>query len=170
LVLLVALIGVGGATVTIGSLVFDQFSTLVANVPQLVESADYQLQLLRQSAIEQCLPIDLPSLLEQGIDQLGEVFQLASAQLLAVVTTTISSLVNILFFLVLVIFILVGGESAWNGIFSWLPSPLPTRKVNRQHAPGTACTEDIKNGIDNRLHIDTARTIARFCGWNQALQ
>lgn len=123
IVLSVALLGVGGATVTIGPLVFDQFSALVANVPQLVESGDRQLQLLRQFAIDQNLPIDLPNLLEQSINQLGRVFQVASNQTLSVVTTTINSLVNVLFFAVLVIFILVGGESAWNGIFSWLPSP-----------------------------------------------
>jgi predicted PurR-regulated permease PerM len=123
IVLLVALLVVGGAMVTIGPLVFEQFSALVASVPQLVESGDYQLQLLRQFAIEQHLPINLPDLLEQGVNQLGRVFQVASTQVLTVVTTTISSLVNILFFLVLVIFILVGGESAWDGIFSWLPNP-----------------------------------------------
>ncbi|WP_088888782.1 AI-2E family transporter [Leptolyngbya ohadii] len=123
IVLLVALLGVGGAAVTIGPLVFDQFSALVASVPQLVESGDRQLQLLRQFASDQNLPINLPNLLEQSIDQLGRVFQIASNQVLTVVTTTINSLVNVLFFLVLVIFILVGGESAWDGIFSWLPSP-----------------------------------------------
>lgn len=123
IVLLVALLGVGGATVTIGPQVFEQFSALVANVPQLVESGDQQLQRLRQSAIDQNLPINLPDLLEQSINQLGRVFQVASNQVLAVVTTTINSLVNVLFFVVLVIFILVGGESAWDGIFSWLPSP-----------------------------------------------
>ncbi|HEY9640427.1 MAG TPA: AI-2E family transporter [Coleofasciculaceae cyanobacterium] len=123
IVLLMTLFIVGGAMVTIGPLVFEQFSTLVANVPQLVESGDLQLQRLRQFAIEQNLPINLPNLLEQGINQLGQVFQLASNQVLTVITTTINSLVNVLFFLVLVIFILVGGESAWNGIFSWLPSP-----------------------------------------------
>lgn len=123
LVLLVALLGVGGITVTIGPLVFDQFSALVANAPQLVESGDQQLQFLRQFAIDQHLPINLPDLLEQAVNQLGRVFQVASNQVLAVVTTTISSLVNVLFFLVLVIFMLVGGESAWDGIFSWLPDP-----------------------------------------------
>ncbi|MBD2089895.1 AI-2E family transporter [Microcoleus sp. FACHB-1515] len=123
IVLLVALLGVGGAAVTIGPLVFDQFSALVANVPQLVESGDRQLQILRQFAIDQNLPINLPNLLEQSINQLGRVFQVASNQALAVVATTINSLVNVLFYGVLVIFILVGGERAWDGIFSWLPSP-----------------------------------------------
>jgi predicted PurR-regulated permease PerM len=123
IVLLTALFVVGGALVTIGPLAFEQLSSLVANVPQLVESGEQQLQLLRQYAIEQRFPINLPQLLEQTVSQLGQVFQLASAQVLTVVTTTISSLVNLLFFLVLVIFMLVGGESAWDGLFSWLPFP-----------------------------------------------
>ncbi len=123
LVVLLSGLLVTGAAVTVGPLVLDQFSALVANVPQLVESGDRQLQLLRQFAIDQHLPINVANLLEQGITQLGRVFQLASNQVISVVTATISSLVNILFYLVLVIFILVGGESAWDGIFSWLPSP-----------------------------------------------
>lgn len=123
LVLLSALLLVGGTTVTVGPQVFEQLRALVTNVPQLVESGDRQLQLLRQFAIQQNLPIDLPNLLEQTINQLGRLFQLASNQVLTVVSTAINSLVNILFFLVLLIFVLVGGESAWDGIFSWLPSP-----------------------------------------------
>jgi predicted PurR-regulated permease PerM len=123
LVVLLAGLLVTGAAVTVGPLVLEQFSALVANVPQLLESGDRQLQLLRQFAIDQHLPINVANLLEQGITQLGRVFQLASNQVISVVTATISSLVNILFYLVLVIFILVGGESAWDGIFSWLPSP-----------------------------------------------
>lgn len=123
IVTLATLLLLGSATVTIGPLVFSQFRSLVANVPQLVESGDRQLQLLRQFAINQNLPIDLPDLLEQSINQLGRVFQVASNQVLSVVATTISSVVNVLFFLVLVLFILIGGESAWDGIFGWLPSP-----------------------------------------------
>ena len=123
LVLLLAALLATGAATTVGPLVLDQFSALVANVPQLLESGDRQLQLVRQFAVDQHLPINVANLLEQGITQLGRVFQLASNQVISVVTATISSLVNILFYVVLVIFILVGGESAWDGIFGWLPSP-----------------------------------------------
>lgn len=123
MVLLVALLVLGGTAVTVGPLVFEQFSALVANVPQLVESGDRQLQLAREFAVERHLPINLPELLDQVVNQLGQIFQLASNQVLMVVSTTINSVVNILFFLVLLIFILVGGESAWEGFFSWLPSP-----------------------------------------------
>lgn len=123
IVLLVALIGVSGIAITVGPLVFEQLSALVANVPQLVESGDRQLQLARQFAVDRHLPISVPDLLDQAVNQLGQIFQLASNQVLTVVTTTINSVVNVLFFVVLLVFILVGGESAWDGIFSWLPSP-----------------------------------------------
>lgn len=123
LVLLAALLVVGGAALTIGPLIFEQASTLVSSVPELVESGNRQLQLARQFAVDRHLPINLPGLLDQTVRQLGQVFQLASNQVITVVATTISSVVNVLFFLVLLIFMLVGGESAWDGIFSWLPYP-----------------------------------------------
>jgi len=122
-VLFAALLVLGGAALIIGPLIIEQLSALAANVPQLVESGDQQLQALRNFAIAENLPINLADLLDQGINQLGSVFQLASSQLLNVVTETINSLFNVLFFLVLTIFIIIGGESAWDGIFSWLPSP-----------------------------------------------
>lgn len=122
-VLFAALLVLGSAALIIGPLIIQQLSALAASVPQLVESGDKQLQALRNFAIAENLPINLADLLDQGINQLGSVFQLASSQLLNVVTETINSLFNILFFLVLTIFIIIGGESAWDGIFSWLPSP-----------------------------------------------
>jgi predicted PurR-regulated permease PerM len=123
IVLSIALLGLGGTALTIGPLIVEQLSALVANLPQLVESGDNQLQALKNFAIAQNLPIDLTDLLNRAIDRLGSVFQLASSQLLNVLTGTISSLINILSFLVLTLFMIIGGESAWDGIFSWLPSP-----------------------------------------------
>lgn len=123
IILLIALLALGGLALTIGPLIVEQLSALVSNLPQLVESGDNQLQTLKNFAIAQNLPIDLTDLLNRAIDQLGSVFQLASSQLLNVLTGTISSLINILSFLVLTLFMIIGGESAWDGIFSWLPSP-----------------------------------------------
>jgi predicted PurR-regulated permease PerM len=123
IVSLIALLVLGGAALTIGPQIIGQLSALVANLPQLVESGNNQLQALKSFAIAQNLPIDLTELLNKLIDQLGSVFQLASSQLLNVLTGTINSLIDILLFLVLTLFMIIGGESAWDGIFSWLPSP-----------------------------------------------
>lgn len=123
IVLIIALLVLGGVGVTIGPVVLEQLNALVKNLPQLIKSGDRQLQLLQQFSLSHNLPINLPVLLDQAVKQLGTVFQLASSQVLNVITTTINSVVNILFFLVLAIFIVIGGKSAWNGIFSWFPSP-----------------------------------------------
>jgi predicted PurR-regulated permease PerM len=123
IVILTALLILTGGSLTIGPLVLSQLSTLIASLPQLLESSQQQLQNLREYAIAQNLPIDLTNLLNQAINQLAGVFQLASNRLLVIVTETISSVVNVLFFIVLTIFMVVGGEQAWDGIFSWLPHP-----------------------------------------------
>lgn len=123
IVFLIALLVLGGAVLTVGPLIVGQLSALVTNLPQLVESGDHQLLALQNFAVTQNLPLDLTDVLYRAIDQLGSVFQLASSQLRNVLTGTISSLINILSFLVLTLFMIIGGENAWEGIFSWLPSP-----------------------------------------------
>jgi predicted PurR-regulated permease PerM len=123
IVILTALLIVTGVSLTIGPLALDQLKTLITNLPQLLDSSQRQLELLRQYAIAQNLPLDLTNLLNQAINQLTGVFQLASNRLLAILTETINSVVNVLFFIVLTIFMVVGGEEAWDGIFSWLPAP-----------------------------------------------
>jgi predicted PurR-regulated permease PerM len=122
-VILTALLIVIGVSLTIGPLIVEQLKTLVANLPQLLDSSQRQLEMLREYAIAQNLPIDLTNLLNQAISQLTGVFQLASNRFLAIATETINSVVNVLFFIVLTIFMVVGGEAAWDGIFSWLPAP-----------------------------------------------
>ncbi|MBD1912072.1 MULTISPECIES: AI-2E family transporter [unclassified Leptolyngbya] len=123
IVLMTTLLVVGGTALTVGPLLLEQSSNLVSNLPELVDSGNLQLERAREFVVERHLPINLPNLLDQVVSQLGQVFQLAGNQVITVVTTTINSLVNILFFLVLLIFMLIGGESAWDGIFSWIPFP-----------------------------------------------
>ncbi|GAB4460080.1 MAG: AI-2E family transporter [Elainellaceae cyanobacterium] len=123
LVLSVSLLVLTLVAVTLGPLLLQQLSALVASLPQLIDSGKLQLRALREWAIAQNLPIQLSDLLNQTINQLGSVFQIAGSKLLGILTETISSLINVLFFIVLTIFILVGGEAAWDGIFSWLPAP-----------------------------------------------
>jgi predicted PurR-regulated permease PerM len=126
LVLAAAGLGLVGVALTVEPLVFRQLNALIINLPQLVESGEAQFKSLRQLAIAQTLPIDLSDLLDQALGQLTSIFQLGGSQLLNVFTETLNSLVNVLFFVVLVIFIILGGESAWDGIFSWLPTPWDT--------------------------------------------
>ncbi|HIK57011.1 MAG TPA: AI-2E family transporter [Synechococcales cyanobacterium M55_K2018_004] len=114
------LIGLGSFVVPI---IIDQLRALISNLPQLLESGQLQLQRFRAFAIAQNLPINITDLLNQQLAQLGTLFQVASNQVLNVVSETISSAVNVLFFIVLTIFIILGGESAWEGIFSWFPAP-----------------------------------------------
>ncbi|GAB4331072.1 MAG: AI-2E family transporter [Leptolyngbyaceae cyanobacterium] len=123
IVILTALLILTGVSLTIGPLILEQLRALVASLPQILESSQRQLQNLREYAIAQNLPINLTDLLNQTINQLTGLFQLASNRLLAIITETINSVVNVLFFIVLTIFMVVGGEEAWDGIFSWFPAP-----------------------------------------------
>ncbi len=109
IVMLTALLILTGVSLTIGPLILEQLRALVASLPQILDSSQRQLQNLREYAIAQNLPINLTDLLNQAINQLTGLFQLASNRLLAIVTETINSVVNVLFFIVLTIFMVVGG-------------------------------------------------------------
>ena len=122
IVLAIALLFLGILGLTLVPLIVEQLSGLVTNLPELIESGSQQLQALQRWAITQQFPESLSDIAEQAITQLSGILQVTSSKLLNFILGTISSLINILLLIVLTIFMVLSGESAWKGIFSWLPS------------------------------------------------
>lgn len=121
IVLISTLLLLGFLGLTLVPLIVEQLSGLVTSLPDLIESGTQQLQDLQQWATAQRLPVLLGGVADQAIARLSSLLQAASSQLLNVLVGTISSLLNILLLLVLTVFMVLGGEMAWKGIFSWLP-------------------------------------------------
>ena len=57
---------------------------------------------------------------EQAVTQLSRLLQATSNQLLNIILRTINRAINIVLLLVLTFFMVLKGEDAWTGIFSWL--------------------------------------------------
>lgn len=122
IVLAIALLLLGVLGLTLVPLIVEQLSGLITNLPELIDSGSQQLQQLQQWARTQRFPVNLGGVVDPVIEQLSGILQITSSKLLNFVLGTISSLIDILLLLVLTIFMVLSGESAWNGLFSWLPS------------------------------------------------
>jgi predicted PurR-regulated permease PerM len=111
-------------------LLLEQLSDLIGVLPKWIESGIQQIQhleTLRQWAIAQNLSIDLSSVIAQITEKVSAVIQSLSNQALSFLLGTIGSILNIVFVLVLSIFLVFTGNSVWDGIFSWLPSPFDVK-------------------------------------------
>jgi predicted PurR-regulated permease PerM len=108
-------------------LIVQQLSELVNILPQWIESGSQQLRDLKQWAIAQTLPIDLRQVITQATDKISSLLQSLSSQLLNFLLGAIGSITNILFVLVLTVFLVFSGEKVWDGLCNWLPSPWDER-------------------------------------------
>ena len=120
----------GSALLIFGLLVFilvplivEQLGELVNSLPKWLESGTQQLQNLEKWAIAQQLPFDIRDSLAEVTTKLTNLIQSLSSRLLNFILGTIGSLANVLFVLVLTVFLVLSGEEVWDGIFSWLPAP-----------------------------------------------
>jgi predicted PurR-regulated permease PerM len=121
IVLVITLLVLGIMGLTLVPLIVEQLSGLVTNLPTLLDSGTQQLQALHQWAIAQKLPANLSTVAERTIAQLSGILQATSSQLLSFILGAINSLINIFLLLVLTIFMVLSGKTAWEGLFSWLP-------------------------------------------------
>lgn len=122
LVFIVALLLITLLSLILVPLIVEELRGLVANIPGLIDSGILQLRAFQQWTIAQQFPGNLSNLAERAIYQLSQLVQATSNQLLNVILRTINSLINIVLLGVLTIFMVVGGDAAWKGLFSWLPS------------------------------------------------
>lgn len=114
--------------------IVEQLSSLINSLPQWIESGTEQIQNLEKWDKTQKYAIYIEQSITQLSERLTNVLQTLSTQLLSFVLGTINSILNILFVLVLTVFLVLYGEQIWEGIFSWIPSPwnLKLRTIIRQ--------------------------------------
>ena len=123
LVLLAALLILSLLALILIPLIVQQLSEFIVILPKWLESGSQHLQSLQEWAIAQRLSVDFKSILTQTAEKISSLLQSFSSKLLNFVLGTIGSIVNIIIVLVLTVFLTLTGESVWQGIFSWFPSP-----------------------------------------------
>jgi predicted PurR-regulated permease PerM len=98
-----------------------QLEELIDNAPKWIAQANDFL--LAQLPLFDKLNIDIESFIQQITSRLTLIVKTLGGQTVSLVLGTLTSIFNVLFIFILTIFLLVGGETFWQGIFSWFPQP-----------------------------------------------
>ncbi|MCU0569962.1 MAG: AI-2E family transporter [Oculatellaceae cyanobacterium Prado106] len=121
LVFLIFVLIVSALVLVLGPLVLRQANELITRLPDWIKSGQQQLKSLETWATDQQLPIDVSSNITQLVERLSLTLRSLTSQLISLTLSAISSIVNIFLTLVFAIFLVLRGESLWNGILGWLP-------------------------------------------------
>jgi predicted PurR-regulated permease PerM len=121
LIVLTAVVsGVGLLGFTVIPLVIDQANQLLVLLPNWLEGAGQQLSWLRQFVVNHGLKVDL----NQFIQQLEQLTQTIVSWLPGWAIGTLGRLLDMIFILVLAIYMLLYGQRMWRGLVEVLPSKL----------------------------------------------
>jgi predicted PurR-regulated permease PerM len=123
LVLLFALLLILFLGLTLGPALIWQFNELIARLPTWIESSSQQIQSFDRWAVGRKLPVNLGGLATQLTERLAEQLQSLTGQILGFVVITLGSVFNLIFILVMTFYLLLQGDSLWDGIFEWFPKP-----------------------------------------------
>lgn len=104
-----------------------QLKQLIDSGPEWIYEATRQIRDLSQLPVFSRLPIDVNSIVAEAAQELSNALKSIGTQALTILVGTLASAVNGLLILILTIFLLIGGDTFWQGIFSWFPDPWGTR-------------------------------------------
>ncbi len=133
LVLLVATLTLGGIGLTLIPVLIQQLSQLVNQLPNWAGTLESYLQSLEEWPPLQQIGFDLGQQTENIGQQLQDTLQSAASTTLGVLSGTIQNALNLFISLVMTVFLLIGGETAWQGMLRWLP-PWWRQRIGT-HAP-----------------------------------
>ncbi|BAQ60278.1 hypothetical protein GM3708_684 [Geminocystis sp. NIES-3708] len=121
LVLLSALIILIITSFILIPILIQQLDELLINVPKWIDQANQYIS--SNISIFDKFSINIDSIFEQINSKISTIIKTIGTQTFSILFTTINSVFNVLFILILTIFLLIGGEKFWQGIFSWFPQP-----------------------------------------------
>jgi predicted PurR-regulated permease PerM len=139
-------------------LIVTELGNLVEDLPNWLEAAQNGLDQLANSAIASALAnagINVDELLQKLFTTLSKGLNGIGSQALGLVTGTLNGVLNTFVILILTTFLLLGGGTFWQGIFSWFPSPWD-QKVPRYTA------KIFKDYFMSRLILATGSSVARL--------
>ena len=122
LVLMLALVVLTIMSLILVPLVFEQSIEFASRLPDWLEKAGKQLEMLDSQGILPNLPFDVSNLTNQLINQISITFKSLTRQLIGFTLETINSTLNLFVTLVLSILLVISGSELWSGLLSWLPT------------------------------------------------
>lgn len=127
MILAVTLILLGVLGVTLVPLLTRQAQDLAANFPIWEQSATQQVQLLHSWLQNLGIPLDLKRATANLNTQLSEQLRGISTYVPGLVEGAIGSIFELFLIIVVVVYLLLKGETVWNGLLDWLPPKLSGR-------------------------------------------
>ena len=121
---------------TLLPLMVSQLGTLVAELPNWFHSTSAELEKLSQTPLAlrlQSLGLDPQELINRLVETMNSSLSLIGGNVLGVLKGTLNGVINTFIIVILTIFLLVGGDSFWQGIFSWFPQPWDQKIPNYAH-------------------------------------
>jgi predicted PurR-regulated permease PerM len=123
-VFLLGMLGLLISGVTLFPIVLTQLNDLVVHLPTWLESGSEQVQTLQRWAAARRLPIDLTELNVQLQNNLPSQIQALTSGVWSFGLGVVGITFNVTLTIVLTFYMLLHGDRLWDGLFSWLPSPL----------------------------------------------
>jgi predicted PurR-regulated permease PerM len=121
--------------ITLIPTLIEQINELGARLPTWIESGGSQLQSIQSWAETRNLPVDISKLNNQLESRIATQLQTLSGEVLNVLLSALTSVVDLILTVVLTFYLLLNGDRLWNGVFRWFPAPVgPTvRQAFRQN-------------------------------------
>ncbi len=155
---ILSLAGIFFLGVTLVPLMVSQLGNLFDDLPTWLENSQERLNALATSAIATQLRdmgIDVDALLQKLYAALSQSLSGIGGTILGLLTGTLNGVLNTFVIIILTIFLLLGGNEFWGGIFSFLPKPWD-QKVPRY-------TEEIfRDYFISRLILAAGSSVARL--------
>ena len=127
-VLLLSIIILGAVGVILLPLILEQLNELANILPYWIESATQQIEALQNWAATQKLQVNLSGLAGDILGKISSQLQSFTGRILGFAFDTIGNLLNLLIAIVLTIYLVLNGESLWDGIYLWFP-PQTAKKI-----------------------------------------
>jgi predicted PurR-regulated permease PerM len=121
-VLLLAVVILVALGIILVPLIIEQLNELVNILPAWINSGTEQLQAFQDWFLQQQeLPINLSSLFTQALEKVSSQLQDFTGRIVGFAVDTINIFLNLLLAVVLTIYLVLNGESLWDGFFQWFP-------------------------------------------------
>ncbi len=102
----------------------EQINQLLQILPLWGESGSHQLQVLQDWSLRWKLPTNLSQFVNKFSEKLPEQLQALTGQIITFMLGTAGGIFEAGLILIITIYLLLKGESFWNGIFQWFPFSL----------------------------------------------
>jgi len=104
-------------------LLIQQLNELIINSPTWIKQANQYLISLSDLPIFEKFSINLDGIIQEITNKISSILKTLGTQTLNIVVTTINSVFDVLFIVIFTIFLLIGGDKFWQGLYSFFPEP-----------------------------------------------